>query len=154
MEGIEDIPGIALAEGLFWDWQSFPDYLNALERQEHVIDVAAQMPHHALRVYVMGDRAIRHKRATASGIVAMATLIGDANRAGAFGFTTSRTYSRKTMSGAFVSSRYSGTDELLGIGREFGRIGAGVFGMISDFGDKDAELEEMTQLGVETGRPL
>ena len=68
MEGVEDIPGIALAEGLSWDWESFPEYLDALERQERVIDVGAQMPHHALRVYVMGERAIRHEAATAEDI--------------------------------------------------------------------------------------
>ena len=154
MEGVEDIPGIALAEGLAWDWQSFPEYLDALERQDRVIDVAAQMPHHALRVYVMGDRAIRHERASAEDIATMARLTGEAIRAGAFGFTTSRTDSHKTTSGHFVPGRYSETEELLGIGRELGRLGAGVFGLISDFEDEAAEFAWMTQLGIETGRPL
>ena len=102
MEGVEDIPGIALAEGLSWDWESFPEYLNALERQERVIDVGAQMPHHALRVYVMGERAIRHEPATAEDIKVMAKLTEEALLAGAFGFTTSRTETHKTTSGDFV----------------------------------------------------
>ena len=154
MEGVEDIPGIALAEGLAWDWESFPEYLDALDRRDRVIDVAAQMPHHALRVYVMGERAIRHELATADDITEMARLTGEAIRAGAFGFTTSRTDSHKTTSGAFVPGRYSGIDELMGIGRELGRVGAGVFGMISDFEDESGEFDWMTRLGRETGRPL
>ena len=154
MEGVEDIPGIALAEGLSWDWESFPEYLNALERQERVIDVGAQMPHHALRVYVMGERAIRHEAATAEDIATMARLTEEALNAGAFGFTTSRTDQHKTMSGAMVPGRYSETDELIGIGRALGKTGTGAFGMISDFEDEDAEFEWMTKLGAEIGRPL
>src|SRR5271169_5877129 len=91
MEGVEDIPGFALTEGLSWDWESFPQFLDALDRLPRVIDVAAQMPHHPLRVYVMGDRAIRHEAATADDIAAMRALTEEALRAGAFGFTTSRT---------------------------------------------------------------
>jgi N-acyl-D-amino-acid deacylase len=154
MEGVEDIPGVALAEGLSWDWESFPEFLDALERQERVIDVGAQMPHHALRVYVMGERAIRHEAATAEDIATMARLTEEALNAGAFGFTTSRTDQHKTMSGAMVPGRYSETDELIGIGRALGKTGTGAFGMISDFEDEDAEFEWMTQLGAEIGRPL
>ena len=154
MEGVEDIPGIALAEGLAWDWESFPEYLDALERRDRTIDVAAQMPHHALRVYVMGERAIRHEAASADDIREMARLTGEAVRAGAFGFTTSRTDSHKTTSGRFVPGRYSEIEELLGIGRELGHLGTGVFGLISDFEDEDREFEWMTRLGRETGRPI
>jgi N-acyl-D-aspartate/D-glutamate deacylase len=91
MEGVEDIPGIALAEGLSWEWETFPEYLDALERLPRTIDVAAQVPHHPLRVYVMGDRAVRREIATATDIEAMSRLAEEALRAGAFGFTTSRT---------------------------------------------------------------
>jgi N-acyl-D-aspartate/D-glutamate deacylase len=154
MEGVEDIPGFALTEGLSWDWESFPEYLDALERQERVIDVGAQMPHHALRVYVMGERAIRHEPATAEDIATMARLTEEALDAGAFGFTTSRTDQHKTTSGAFVPGRYSETEELVGIGRALGRAGTGAFGLISDFEDEAAEFEWMTRLGAEINRPL
>ena len=154
MEGVEDIPGIALAEGLSWDWESFPEYLDALERQERVIDVGAQMPHHALRVYVMGERAIRHEAATAEDIKVMAKLTEEALLAGAFGFTTSRTDSHKTTSGDFVPGRYSETEELIGIGRSLGKVGRGAFGMISDFEDEEAEFKWMRELGAEIRRPI
>jgi N-acyl-D-amino-acid deacylase len=154
MEGVEDIPGAALHEGLDWDWESFPEFLDALERRERVLDVAAQMPHHALRVYVMGERAVRHEAATAADIEAMATLTEQALRAGAFGFTTSRTDQHKTVSGELVPGRYSRADELVGIGRAMGRAGHGNFGLISDFEDEAAEFELLTKVGQDSGRPV
>ena len=116
MEGVEDIPGPALAEGLKWDWQSFPDFLDALERMPRTIDVAAQVPHHPLRVYVMGDRAIRREAATGEDIAEMRRLTEEAVRAGAFGFTTSRTNAHKTTQGEMVPGRFAEIDELTGIG--------------------------------------
>ena len=154
MEGVEDIPHAALSEGISWGWESFPEYLDALERQERVIDVGAQMPHHALRVYVMGERAIRHEAATAEDIKVMAKLTEEALLAGAFGFTTSRTDSHKTTSGDFVPGRYSETEELIGIGRSLGKVGRGAFGMISDFEDEEAEFKWMRELGAEIRRPI
>jgi N-acyl-D-aspartate/D-glutamate deacylase len=154
MEGVEDIPGPALAEGLKWDWQSFPDFLDALERMPRTIDVAAQVPHHPLRVYVMGDRAIRREPATADDIAEMRRLTEEAVRAGAFGFTTSRTNAHKTMSGEMVPGRFAEIDELTGIGRGLGAAGAGTFGMNSDFEDEAAEFAWITRLGKETGRPI
>ena len=136
MEGVEDIPGIALAEGLKWDWESFPDYLNALERMPRTIDVAAQVPHHPLRVYVMGDRAIRREIATATDIEAMSRLTEEALRAGAFGFTTSRTEQHRTTRGELVPGRFAENRELFGIGAALGRAGGGTFGMLSDFEDE------------------
>ena len=99
MEATEDTPGTALAEGLKWDWESFPDYLDALDRMPRTIDVGAQIPHHPLRVYVMGDRGINREAATQDDIAEMRRLTEVALRAGAFGFTTSRTYSHKTNAG-------------------------------------------------------
>jgi N-acyl-D-aspartate/D-glutamate deacylase len=154
MEGVEDIPGPVLAEGLEWDWQSFPDYLDALERMPRTIDVAAQIPHHPLRVYVMGDRAIRRDAASGDDIAEMRRLTEEAVRAGAFGFTTSRTNAHKTTSGEMVPGRFAEIAELTGIGAAMGAVGAGAFGMNSDFEDEAAELEWLTRLGLETGRPM
>ncbi len=154
MEGVEDIPGPVLAEGLKWDWESFPDFLGALERMPRAIDVAAQVPHHPLRVYAMGDRAIRREPATADDIALMRRLTEEAVRAGAFGFTTSRTNAHKTSQGEMVPGRFAEIDELAGIGAGLGAAGAGTFGMNSDFEDEAAELEWITRLGRETGRPM
>src|SRR5439155_15259741 len=118
------------------------------------IDVAAQVPHHPLRVYVMGDRAIRREPATVEDIAEMRRLTGEAVRAGAFGFTTSRTNAHKTMSGEMVPGRFAEIDELTGIGQGLGAAGAGTFGMNSDFEDEEAEFAWITRLGKETGRPV
>ncbi len=154
MEGVEDIPGPVLAEGLKWDWESFPDFLDALERMPRTIDVAAQIPHHPLRVYAMGDRAIRREPAAAADIALMRKLTEEAIRAGAFGFTTSRTNAHKTTQGEMVPGRFAEIDELDGIGAALGAAGAGTFGMNSDFEDETAEFEWITRLGRQTGRPV
>ena len=154
MEGVEDIPGIALAEGLKWDWETFPDYLDALERRSRAIDVAAQIPHHPLRVYVMGDRAVRREQATPEDIAEMGRLAEEAIRAGAFGFTTSRTVQHKTTSGRLVPGYNAEEMELLGIGRAMARTKRGTFGMASDFDDEDAEFDWITRMSKETGRPF
>src|SRR5258708_34383150 len=111
MEGVEDIPGFALTEGLSWEWESFPEFLDHLDRMPRVVDIAAQMPHHPLRVYVMGDRAIRHEAATADDVAAMSRLTEEPLRAGAFGFTTSRTDAHKTTQADRVPGRYATIDE-------------------------------------------
>ena len=102
MEGVEDIPGITLTEGLKWDWESFPEYLDALARLPRTIDIAAQVAHHPLRVYAMGERAIDRELATAEDIELMARLTEEALKAGAVGFTTSRTDQHKTLAGDLV----------------------------------------------------
>ena len=154
MEAVEEIPGIALAEGLKWNWESFPEYLDALDAFPRAIDVATQIPHHPLRVYVMGQRAIDLEAATAEDIAEMRRLTVEAMRAGAFGFTTSRTNSHKTLTGGMVPSRFSQIDELMGIGAALGEVGYGAFGMNSDFDIEIDELGWMTKLGQETGRPV
>ena len=154
MEGVEDIPGFALTEGLTWEWESFPDFLDHLDRMPRVVDIAAQMPHHPLRVYVMGDRAIRHEAATADDVAAMNRLTEQALRAGAFGFTTSRTDAHKTTLGDLVPGRYAQIDELLGIGKAFGAAKIGAFGMLSDFDDEAAEFRWITQQAQQSGRPV
>jgi N-acyl-D-aspartate/D-glutamate deacylase len=154
MEGVEDIPGIVLAEGLKWDWESFPEYLDALERVPRTIDVAAQVPHHPLRVYAMGDRAIRREAATTDDIALMCKLTEEALRAGAFGFTTSRTDQHKTPAGELVPGRHAEVDELLGIGAALGAAGSGTFGMLSEFENEEAEFAWMREFCRTTGRPL
>jgi N-acyl-D-aspartate/D-glutamate deacylase len=154
MEGVEDIPGIVLAEGLKWDWESFPEFMDALERQPRAIDVGAQMPHHPLRVYVMGERAINFEDATEEDIAEMRRLTEEALKAGAFGFTTSRTESHRTTKGERVPGRYAAFDELIGIGKAFREVDHGAYGMLNDFEDEAAEFDWIKQVGQETGRPL
>ena len=154
MESIEEIPGIALADGLKWNWETFPEYLDALAEMPRAIDVAAQIPHHPLRVYVMGERAVRREAATPDDIKTMRDAVRQALEVGAFGFTTSRTNSHKTPTGEMVPGRYSEVQELLGIGSAFTGLKHGAFGMNSDFDEEPAELEWMTKFGRETGRPI
>ncbi|MDR3536241.1 MAG: amidohydrolase family protein [Acetobacteraceae bacterium] len=154
MEGVEDIPGIALAEGLRWDWETFPEYLDVLAGMPRTIDIAAQVPHHPLRVYVMGDRAIRRENATSDDIDAMRRLTAEALKAGAFGFTTSRTDQHKTTKGDLVPGRYAEEQELFGIGSALGEVGAGAFGMLSDFDDEAAEFAWITKMTKAMRRPF
>jgi N-acyl-D-aspartate/D-glutamate deacylase len=154
MEAIEDIPGTALSEGLAWEWESFPEYLDALARLPRTIDVAAQVPHHPLRVFVMGARGINREAATPADIAEMRRLTEEAVRAGAFGFTTSRTYSHKTNTGELVPGHFAEESELFNIGRALGDAGRGAFGMNSDFVDEAGEFAWMTRLSKETGRPV
>ncbi len=146
MEGVEDIPGITLTEGLKWDWESFPEYLDALERLPRTIDIGAQVAHHPLRVYAMGERAIKRERATAEDIELMARLTEEALKAGAVGFTTSRTDQHKTLAGDLVPGRYAEHEELIAIGKAMGRAGRGTFGFLSDFDDEAAEWNWVRQV--------
>jgi len=154
MEGVEEIPNPVLAAGLNWEWESFPQFMDELDRRERAIDIAAQIAHLPLRVYVMGDRAIRREPANADDIAEMRRLTIEALNVGAFGFTTSRTDSHKTPDGELVPSRDADADELLGIGSALSVTGTGAFGMNSDFDDEDYELAWMTRLARETGRPV
>jgi N-acyl-D-aspartate/D-glutamate deacylase len=154
MEGVEEIPNPVLAAGLTWEWESFPDFMDALARRPRAIDIAAQAAHLPLRVYVMGDRAVRREAATPDDIAEMRRLTIEALHAGAFGFTTSRTDSHKTPDGEMVPSRDADAAELLGIGSALGAVGAGAFGMNSDFDDEAYELAWMTKQARETGRPV
>src|SRR5437764_1301811 len=154
MEGVEEIPNAVLADGLTWEWESFSDFLDALERRPRAIDVAAQIAHLPLRVYVMGERAIRLEPATREDNVEMRRLTIEALHAGAFGFTTSRTDSHKTPKGDMVPSRNADAEELLTIGSALGAVGTGAFGMNSDFDDEDYELAWLTKLDRETKRPV
>jgi N-acyl-D-aspartate/D-glutamate deacylase len=154
MEGIEDIPGTALHEGLSWEWLSFDDYLTALERRPHDIDFATQVPHAALRVHVMGERAESGRAATADDIAAMAKLARAGVEAGALGFTTSRTLNHRSVTGELTPSYDAGTDELAGIAAELGASGKGVLQLVTDFVDVDVDFDVMLAMMRASGRPL
>ncbi len=154
MEGVEDIPGAALHEGLDWNWESFPEYLDAIEARPHDIDVAAQVPHGALRVYVMGERGAALEKATGDDITEMARLTREAVEAGALGFTTSRTILHKTAEGEAVPTYDAAREELIGIAEEMGKSGAGVLQLVSDFADLQMEFETLTEMARVSGRPL
>jgi N-acyl-D-aspartate/D-glutamate deacylase len=154
MEGVEEIPNPVLAAGLNWEWETFPQFMDELERRPRAIDICAQAAHLPTRVYVMGDRAVRREPATPDDIAQMRDLTVEALRCGAFGFTTSRTDSHKTPDGELVPSRDADDHELLGIGSALGITGTGAFGMNSDFDDEEYELRWMRKLTKETGRPV
>ena len=154
MEGVEEIPNPVLAAGLNWEWETFPQYMDELDRRPRAIDVAAQIAHLPLRVHVMGDRAVRREAATSDDVATMRDLTVEALRSGAFGFTTSRTDSHKTPDGDLVPSRDADDHELLGIGSAMSVTGTGAFGMNSDFDDEEFELRWMRKLAKDTGRPV
>jgi N-acyl-D-amino-acid deacylase len=154
MEGVEEIPNPVLAAGLSWEWETFPQFMDELERRPRAIDICAQAAHLPTRVYVMGDRALRREPATPDDIAEMRKLTVEALRAGAFGFTTSRTDSHKTPDGELVPSRDADDYELLGIGQALGITGTGAFGMNSDFDDEAFELRWIRKQARETGRPV
>jgi N-acyl-D-aspartate/D-glutamate deacylase len=133
MEGVEDIPGSALAEGITWSWESFPDYMDALDRVPHTIDFLAQVPHDALRVYVMGERAIADEAATAGDIQTMRDLVRQALDAGAVGFSTGRSDNHRSASGQATPASEAAGAELAGIARAFVGAGHGVLQAVSDF---------------------
>ena len=154
MEGVEDIPGTALHEGLPWTWQSFPEYLDALDSLPHDIDIAAQVPHAALRVHVMGDRGAAGEDATADDVAQMSALTGQALLAGALGFTTSRSTNHKSSNGDPTPSLTASEAELLGIADALRRAGRGVMQLLSDFADVDAEFALVHKMAATSGRPL
>ena len=155
MEGVEDIPGTALHEGIRWAWESVPEYLDALESMPRVLDVAAQVPHGALRGYVMGDRGADHNEVpTAEEIVRMGRLAREGIAAGALGFTTSRTVNHKSSDGRHTPSLTATRDELVGIAREIGAGGRGVIEAVADFTDLDAEFGLLLAMVEASGRPL
>jgi N-acyl-D-aspartate/D-glutamate deacylase len=154
MEGVEDIPGAALHEGLPWGWSSFPEYLEAVDRLPHDVDVCAQVPHGALRVFVMGERAARREAATADEIGRMGQLVAEALTAGAFGFTSSRTMQHRTSTGEPTPTLTAAEDELRGIARGLRQAGTGVMEMISDFHDLDGEFEMFCRMIEDAGRPM
>jgi len=154
MEGVEDIPGTALSEGLTWDWESFPDYLDALERLPRSIDVGTHVPHGAVRAYVLGDREQPGAVPTAEDIAQMAEIVEQGLRAGALGFSTSRTVIHKSIDGEVVPGTTATPEELVAIGRAMGRVGHGVFELASDLKPEWREFDWMGAISRETGLPV
>ena len=154
MEGVEDIPGAVLDEGIEWSWESFAEYLDAVERRPHEIDVSAQLPHGALRHYVMGERATRLEEAT-GGRCRHAQLATEAMRAGALGFSTSRTLNHRTSTGDPTPSLRAGVDELEMIVCGVADAGHGVVELISDFSpDLEGEFDLVRHMARTSGRPI
>jgi len=151
MEGVEDIPGSALTEGMTWNWESFPEYLDALEGLDRTVDVAAQVPHGAVRAYVMGERGAANEEPTETEIARMSAIVEEGLRAGAVGFSTSRTILHKSIDGELVPGTTATKEELLGIGRALKHAGHGVFEMASDLLPEWNEFEWMGDLSRETG---
>lgn len=133
MEGVEDIPGAVMHEGLNWTWESFPQYLDALEKKPHDIDVCALLPHSAVRVNVMGDRAVAFEPATAEDIAKMRAITKEAVEAGAFGVSTSRTTSHKTLAGEYIPTLRVYEDELMGLAGGLTDAGSGFIEVVSDW---------------------
>jgi N-acyl-D-aspartate/D-glutamate deacylase len=156
MEGVEEIPGSALHEGLKWDWESFPDYLDALDRRRHDMDLCAQLPHAALRVFVMGKRALALEDATADDVAKMRTLASEAMRAGGFGFTTSRSLNHMSISGDHTPTLKAREDELTGIAMGLKDAGTGVIQMIGEFSpdNRNEEMAMLKRIMRASGRPL
>ncbi|WP_062764151.1 N-acyl-D-amino-acid deacylase family protein [Sphingopyxis terrae] len=154
MEGVEDIPGTALAEGMSWEWETFPEYMDALEKLPRTIDVACHVPHGAVRAYVLGDREQPGAVPTAEDIAEMSRIVEEGVRAGALGFSTSRTVIHKSVDGEVVPGTTATAEELIEIGRAMGRVGYGVFEMASDLNREWNEFDWMGKLSRETGLPV
>ncbi len=160
MEGVEDIPGTALAAGMQWAWESFPEYLDALERTPRLLDMGTQIAHGPLRAYVMGERGARNEPATSEDIAQMAEIVGEALRAGALGFSTSRTLSHRAIDGEPVPGTFAAEEELFGIGRALRDAGTGLFEVApagiagDDHIEPYKEVAWMRRLAKEIERPV
>ncbi|MCU1353331.1 MAG: dan 2 [Acidimicrobiales bacterium] len=160
MEGVEDIPGTALAEGIAWDWETFPEYLDALEARRWTMDVGTQIAHGAVRTYVMGERGARNEPATPDDVDQMRAIVHDAIAAGALGFSTSRTIAHRAIDGEPVPGTFAAEDELFGIGAALGELGTGIFELApvgsagEDIVGPAKEVDWMRRLSAKIGRPV
>ena len=156
MEGVEDIPAPVMHEGLKWEWESFKEYLDALEKRDRDIDICTLLPHAALRVYVMGERAIKHERANKEDLKKMRLITKEAILAGAFGFSTSRTISHKSLKGEYTPTLRAHEDELTEIALGMKDAGAGFMEIVSDWNEPDPETEfnVLKRISKKSGRPI
>ena len=151
MEGVEDIPGAALSEGIDWQWESFPEYLDALEAFPRAIDVATQVPHGAIRAYVMGDRCNTDYAPTQEEVDAMAALVREGVEAGALGFSSSKTLLHKDIKGEYMPGTFSGNEEMLALGLGMKGLNNSVFELVSDHLGDDEEWAWVTEFQKQTG---
>ena len=154
MEGVEDIPEPVLTEGLPWNWETFEEYLDRLDEKSFDLDVVTQVPHAAIRVYVMGDRGVAREDATEAERAQMAKLVADGIRAGALGFSTSRTINHRTVAGAFTPTLGAAELELMDIAQAVNKIGSGWLQVISDFDNPKEEMDLLQRLATTSGRPM
>ena len=154
MEGVEDIPGAALDEGLTWEWETFGDYLDHLGDRNRDIDVGAQLPHGALRLHVMGERGAAAEPATPEDIAEMSAMARQGVLDGALGFSTSRTLNHRTSLGEYTPTLKAERDELIGIAEGVGSTGTGVLQVVSDFVDLEHEFETFRLMAERSGRPI
>ncbi len=160
MEGVEDIPGTALHEGITWDWETFPEYLDSLDRREYAMDIGTQVPHGAVRAYVMGDRGAKNEPATAKDIEEQAAVVKEAIQAGALGFSMSRTIVHRAVDGEVVPGTHGAEDEIFGIARVLGELGEGIVELApagiqgEDMSAPDKEMDWMRRLSAEIQRPV
>ena len=160
MEGVEDIPGAALSEGISWGWESFPEYLDVLDGRQWSIDIGTQVAHGAIRAYVMGERGAKNEPASPEEIAAMEHIVREAIEAGALGVSTSRTVAHRAMDGEPVPGTFAAEDELFALGRGLRDGGGGVFELAPagaaglDVIAPMKEIEWMTRLSAETGQPV
>jgi len=151
MEGVEEIPGTALVEGIPWNWETFPEYLDAIEARPHDIDVAVLLPHGPLRVFVMGERGVNREAATDADIEAMQACIREGLAAGAVGFSTSRTLVHRSSSGDFIPTYQAATEELKRLGESLSGANGHVFQLISDWENADQEFDILRETSRITG---
>ena len=154
MEGVEDIPEPVLTEGLPWNWETFEEYLDRLDEKSFDLDVVTQVPHAAIRVYVMGDRGVAREDATEAERAQMAKLVAAGIRAGALGFSTSRTINHRTVAGAFTPTLGAAELELMDIAQAVNKIGSGWLQVISDFDNPREEMDLLQRLAKTSGRPM
>ncbi len=160
MEGVEDVPGAALSEGIDWDWETFPQYLDALEKRSWSVDIGAQIAHGPVRAYAMGERGAKNEPATADEIEKMAEIVRDGVAAGALGVSTSRTVAHRAMDGEPVPGTFAAEDELFALGRALRDGGGGVFELAPagteglDIVAPMIEIEWMARLSAEIDQPV
>ena len=154
LEGVEDMPEVVLADGLTWDWESFPEFVQAVRRRRHDLDFALQLPHAALRMYVMGERAVDRAEATSDELARMRSLAREAIEAGAFGFGTSRSIFHTTLDGQVIPTAHSPEDELTAIAEGVREGGGGVIQAILNDQAPGPDLEMLRRVAARTGCPL